>query len=261
MIKETCVVIGCGKSHADLPRTRSSWSDVTTIACNRAIERVPADYWVWVDRLHYERSKWHANAERATHVYPSTWVQRPDGRPGYQFEIARGLPCDESELYLSGGTLTVAAHFALRKGAKRVVFVGCDAWAPGQDRYHAWEGKPMSEADLAAHREHLERTARAIRELGEAYPDTPLLDATPEPRHLGLPPVELGLPQSRGTVARDVSVAMGYGNLVSVTSLGAREAVLWFQDSGGTVRAIRMAVHRSDGLALELKGQSVVERT
>lgn len=57
------------------------------------------------------------------------------------------------------------------------------------------------------------------------------------------------------------SVAVGYGSLVSVTSAGSKDAVLWFQDSGGIVRAIRMGLDTSDGLAFSMKGQAILERS
>jgi hypothetical protein len=81
------------------------------IACNRAIELIAADYWVWVDRFHYERSKWHPNAKTAIEVHPDT------------SRIVQVLPCADGEFLLHGGTLTVAAHFALKQGAQKLVFV------------------------------------------------------------------------------------------------------------------------------------------
>ena len=68
--------------------------------------------------------------------------------------------------------------------------------------------------------------------------------------------------KSRPTkIPADQSIAVGYGSLISVTPLGEKEAVLWFQDSGGTLRAIRVGYDVANGLALEVKGQAVVERT
>lgn len=275
MDKEAWIVVGSGRSLLDLPSRKSIWSRYITIACNRAIEAVPADYWAWVDRVHYERSKWHPHAASAKQVYPSVSGLELSGQGAFRYEIARRLPCGDSELYLYGGTLTVALHFALRQGAERVIFLACDAWSPGQDRYHLWDGKALSEADLAAHQAHLEATAQGVRDLGLAYPGVQFFDGTSGPRHLNLPRVRLthrnaskssrrshSMAKSRAPrISQDQSISFGYGTLISVTPLGAKEAILWLQDSGGTVRAVRMALDLSRGLSLEMKGQAVIART
>lgn len=56
-------------------------------------------------------------------------------------------------------------------------------------------------------------------------------------------------------------VPSGYGKLVSVTPFGSREVLLWFEDSGGNVRVIRMGCGRPEGLALEILGQGRIART
>jgi hypothetical protein len=46
-----------------------------------------------------------------------------------------------------------------------------------------------------------------------------------------------------------------------VTPLGAKEVVLWFEDSSATVRAVRMTCDLADGLALAMSGQAQIVRT
>ena len=55
---QTAIVVGSGPSLRPLLPPAGSF----VVACNRAIEVVPADYWIWVDRIHYERSKWLSEA-------------------------------------------------------------------------------------------------------------------------------------------------------------------------------------------------------
>lgn len=62
-------------------------------------------------------------------------------------------------------------------------------------------------------------------------------------------------------IAPDERVPVGYGRLVSVTPLGAKEVVLWFEDSSATVRAVRMTCDLADGLALAMSGQAQIVRT
>jgi hypothetical protein len=183
-------VAGSGPRRPDLGAFENRRDGVALIVCNRVIEVARAHHWVWVDRFHYERSKWHPNARRATRHGPSENAAHYD--PEVEtFGVARKLPCGEHELYLSGGTLTVAAHLAITLGARRVVFTGCDAWTPGRDRYHGWDGAPLGPAGRREHEDHLARTAAGIRELARFYPGVEFLDATTGPRHLGWPFVEL----------------------------------------------------------------------
>ena len=179
------VVVGCGPSLSHgftVPR------GATIIACNRAIEFMPAHHWVWVDRCHYERSKWHENAKCSVHVAPVEALAY--SRPGWAYRVARELPCGDDELFLSGGTLTVAAHYAVRLQARQVVFIACNAWG-GRDRYHAWDALPLPAVDLAAHREHLAQTAAGILRLAETYKHVEFRDATIGERHLPVPPVNV----------------------------------------------------------------------
>jgi hypothetical protein len=179
------LVVGCGPS---LACGFVAPPGATVVACNRAIEFVPARHWVWVDRVHYERSKWHRHAQRAVHVGPVEALAY--AQPARLYRVARELPCAEDELFLAGGTLTVAAHYAVQLGVAHVVFVGCDAWG-GRDRYHAWDALPLPPPELAAHREHLAKTAAGILRLAETYKHVEFRDATTGERHLPVPPVSL----------------------------------------------------------------------
>jgi hypothetical protein len=63
-----------------------------------------------------------------------------------------------------------------------------------------------------------------------------------------------------GPVMRDESVPMGYGKLVSVMPLGTVAAVLWFEDSAGTIRALRVKVRGKDKFGFEIDGQAQIVR-
>lgn len=191
---ETVFVVGCGPSAEHSSVLSGISRSAKVIACNRAIEFVAADSWVWVDRIHFERSKWHPHARKACWVSPA---DQPVERHGeiVLYEPSRKLPCEPHQLFLGGGTLTVAAHCAVRLGAKQVVFVGCDAWSENRDRYHSWDGAPLTPEGLSEHRNHLQRTAAGIRELAARHPEVKFYDATEKERHLGIEPYPL-LPTS-----------------------------------------------------------------
>jgi len=57
-------------------------------------------------------------------------------------------------------------------------------------------------------------------------------------------------------------IPAGYGKLVSVIPFGPKEVVLWLEDSGGGIRALRMKCDTgSNGLALEITGEARIART
>jgi len=236
----TVLVVGCGPSVERLQLPPSRPRDFGVVACNRAIELVAADAWVTVDRVHYERSKTHPNARRATRVFVGTARHEPD-TDSVLFAPTDVLPGGDGELLLAGGTLTAAAHFAARLGPQRILFVGCDAWDESRDRYREWDGTPLDAAGRAVHREHLARTAAGIRNLAAFYRDVAFLDATDAPRHLDLPPGEWSARSGDGAsaIVRDVAVPRGYGRLVAVSS-DADHAHLWFEDTCGDVRVVRV---------------------
>jgi hypothetical protein len=268
------LVVGCGPSLSVLKRYHARLDGFCVIACNRAIEIVPADYWIWVDRIHYERSKWHPHATHAQQVGPAEHAAAfAQGTRLYR--TMRTLTHDPNELCLTGGTLTLAAHLAVRLGSRRVVFFACDAWSTARGRYHAWDGKPLTEAGLRQHEAHLQETTQGIRRLGSTYGGVELLDATLGETFLGLPAQELELEDQEGRSVRrelmgdlqespflpDQGVASGYGKLVTVTPAPEGDVVLWFEDSGGGVRAVRMGQDLSAGLALTMKGEAWIVRT
>jgi hypothetical protein len=62
-------------------------------------------------------------------------------------------------------------------------------------------------------------------------------------------------------VVQDQSIPVGFGRLIGISMVGSRDAVLWFEDSAGTIRAVRMGCDISNGLALTLKGQAQIVRS
>ncbi len=56
-------------------------------------------------------------------------------------------------------------------------------------------------------------------------------------------------------------VPTGYGRLVSVVPFGPEEVILWFEDTGGNVRGVRMACDRTHGFAMEALGEARIART
>lgn len=66
--------------------------------------------------------------------------------------------------------------------------------------------------------------------------------------------------KTAGAIKPDQQVPSGYGRLISVIPLGAKDTVLWFEDASGTIRAIRMGCDTSNGFALETKGIAQIER-
>jgi hypothetical protein len=259
----TVVIVGCGPSLADVAWPASAPRDVLTLACNRAIEAVPADVWLWVDRMHYDRSRWHPHARRARRIGAGGEACADASRV---FGTVRELPGASDELYLRGGTLTPATHYALRElGARRIVFVACDAWSEGRTRWHEWDGAPLDEAGVALHRNHLLRTAVGVRELAGRHPEVEFLDATPGGGLLGWPHVDLAaiLPGPAVKAPRpqpDLALPRGYGRLAGVTPAGPGEAILWMEDADKGLRAVRVALDREGGLALVVLGEARVVR-
>jgi hypothetical protein len=121
----------------------------------------------------------------------------------------------------------------------------------------------------------LEQTIAGIHLLRKVFPNTEFLDATEGPRHLSLPQVNVeslveqrlhegGKSMAKKTespIKQDEHVPTGYGKLISVTHVGTKDAVLWFEDMSGTIRAVRMGIDISKGFALEMKGQAQVVRS
>jgi hypothetical protein len=148
--RDSALVVGCGESLRTLHTSELAKGIWPIIACNRAIECVQADYWVWLDSAHHSRSRWHPNALNAVWVGPQE-QQVLNHEELVLYEIGGTLPSTPSELYLHGGTLTIAAHLAVRLGARQIAFAACDAWHSSRDRYHEWDGTPLDADGLNLH--------------------------------------------------------------------------------------------------------------
>jgi hypothetical protein len=252
---QTAFVVGSGPSLSSVRAPAGGF----VIACNRAIEIVAADFWIWVDRIHYERSKWHDHAKRAVRVGDDEHVK------SYPPEVVTyrrtaDITSDSAELFLHGGTLTVAAHLAVRLGARRVVFLACDAWQESRDRYHDWDGRAFRAEEKTEHIGHLARTAAGIARLARAHPEIEFRDATKGDRYLDLPFVDVRA-GAAAPIPRDESLPVGYGELVAVTPHGEGEVVLWLSAPGTAIRAVRMRVDAANGLGLEMRGQAQIVRS
>jgi len=68
------------------------------------------------------------------------------------------------------------------------------------------------------------------------------------------------MPKKEFRLVQDQEIPVGYGPLVGVTAFGAREVLMWFEDTSGVVRVVRMGCDTSNGLALQMKGQAQVVR-
>jgi hypothetical protein len=174
--------VGCGPSLLEVTFPRAD----LVVACNRAIEFVAADCWIWVDRMHYDRSSWHPNARRAERYGPFEFAQAyAEGT--HAFRLTRRLPAEEGELYLRGGTLVPAAHLAIRLGASELVFAACDGWSSERRRWYGWDARELSSEGRETHQLHLAETAAGIRDLMTAHPAIEFRDATEAAKCLGLP--------------------------------------------------------------------------
>jgi hypothetical protein len=122
---------------------------------------------------------------------------------------------------------------------------------------------------------HLEQTAQGIQDLARRYANVEFLDATEGRTYLGLPRIQLDriaigaskrnaevkmAKSKERPVMRDESVPMGYGKLISVMPLGPATAVLWFEDSAGTIRALRVRVGAKDKFGFAIDGQAQIVR-
>ena len=70
------------------------------------------------------------------------------------------------------------------------------------------------------------------------------------------------MPKKAGApIDQDQHLPTGYGKLICVTHVGLKDAILWFEDMSGTIRAVRMGVDLAKGLSLETKGQAQIVRS
>ncbi len=135
-------IIGRGPSLKNAVRhfgEGQKYPHVFTIAINKAIEEVPADYWFWMDLDAYEMSKDHPNAKAAIKCGVDRWTAQYDpdvfvweragapgvigykGRSQFQKDIF-----EDGKLAWNGVSLIGAASLAWHLGCYRMVFVGCE---------------------------------------------------------------------------------------------------------------------------------------
>jgi hypothetical protein len=136
---ELCFVVGMGESIANAEKhLKERHPRAFTIAINRAIERVPADYWFWMDLDAYETSKDHPNAKAAIrcgvdlfkdHYDSETYIWERAGDPdkkGPEVREAFFKDVQAGKLAWNGVSAVGASSLAWHLGAFRIVFVGCE---------------------------------------------------------------------------------------------------------------------------------------
>jgi len=137
-----CFIIGRGPSLKNAVRHFGSgqkYPHVFTIAINKAIEEVPADYWFWMDLDAYQGSKDHPNAKNAIKCGVDRWASEyePDvytweraGAPGVighkgRSQFAKDV-FEDGKLAWNGVSAIGSASLAWHLGCFRMVFVGCE---------------------------------------------------------------------------------------------------------------------------------------
>ena len=124
---ETVFVCGSGPSLASCPEKLPG----PTIAINRAITKVKADYWGFVDMEAWRLYGQHENAKGAAKLFGSgLYIMLKDVAPAYLIE-ACGSPnryerADNRPLYFNCNTFSWVIHLAIKMGAKRIVTIGCE---------------------------------------------------------------------------------------------------------------------------------------
>lgn len=126
-VDSTVFVIGTGPSIKKVEgRIDRPLDGAVRIAINRAIEKVAAEYWFFIDLDSYNASKNHPNAKAAVavgvdrfwpHYGPEVFVWE---RAYERHHIKEGRIVHRST------SLIAALHFSVWLGATRVVTVGCD---------------------------------------------------------------------------------------------------------------------------------------
>lgn len=122
-------VIGSGPSLAYAKKMLSVPHKHTfTIAVNRAITEVPADYWLWIDQVAYTNWKDHPNAKSAKKVGVDKWADAYD-KDVYTWERVIGDTkegLEKGNLVHRNTSVIAAISLAFRLGAVRIVTVGCE---------------------------------------------------------------------------------------------------------------------------------------
>lgn len=132
---ETILVCGAGPSVKRIKEKPA----LTTIAINRAIQVVPADYWAWQDEDSYKFSGTHPNAMAAKMVCITQGYKQAGDRPAWFVDASesptRWANPELRPIYGNQLTLTWVIHLCLRMGARRVVTIGCEFDGSGH-----WDG-------------------------------------------------------------------------------------------------------------------------
>lgn len=147
-IGQLCFIVGCGPSieKAEKYLQKSRPDHVFCIALNDAIQRVPADYWLWIDGAAYQKNAGcdNARAARRLGVDYFSGIYDPDV---YVWERALKLPEDVRKLKVlhRATSLVAALNMACLLGAVRVVTIGCDHKVT--DEYLEAKRKEIEEAN------------------------------------------------------------------------------------------------------------------
>lgn len=136
---ETAFVIGMGPSRSKAKRLQEPLPGSFRIAINKAIEEVPAEYWLFIDPESYFRSKDHPNAKNAKALgVDRFWKMYPP--EVYIWQRAYNPPdFREGRLIHRACSLLPSLHMAVWLGAKRVVTIGCDNKLEGDKRIEKYE--------------------------------------------------------------------------------------------------------------------------
>lgn len=136
-----CFIFGRGPSLQNAKRHfyGQKRPHVFTIAINKAIEEVPADYWFWMDLDAYQASKDHPNAKAAIKCGVDKWADQYEegtyiweraGAPGVIGHKGRSVFAkhvfEDGKLAWNGVSAIGSASLAWNLGAFRIVFVGCE---------------------------------------------------------------------------------------------------------------------------------------
>ncbi len=130
-VEETAFIVGKGPSiHKAVSRLQKKTPGSFTICLNHAIERVPGDYWMFMDLDAYRASKDVAKVVKATPLGVDRFWKYYDPdvyvwERAYTYEDLKA-----QRLTHRSTTLLAALHMAIWMGATRVVTVGCDNKLP-----------------------------------------------------------------------------------------------------------------------------------
>lgn len=135
---QTVFVCGAGPSLKDCPEKLPG----PTFAINRAIKHVKADYFCFSDMKATRDSGDHPNAKAAEWAFGSALHIYLLDKPGYLIE-ANANPSaytveEDRPVYFNGATFSWVTHWAIKSGAKRVVFIGCEFSGNGY-----YDGAPL----------------------------------------------------------------------------------------------------------------------